>query len=262
MTTTDVEVESPPRGVGPIAWRRVLVSWLALPLSALAALLIGALLIIAFGANPLTGYHALVSGAFGGSYALASTAQKAVPLLLVAVGICIAVRASVWNIGGEGQIVVGAPGRHGHCLGPAQPACFFAYPSRSGRGRRRRCLLGRDRRFLQGLLQRQRDPEHDHAQPGGRAGDELPAVRADDQQVAVVCRHGFDTPDEAAVRALLAADHRERDAVEPRGGHSRGRRHRRVLAPVAHRVRLPHPRCRACRARPPHTPACPSNARS
>ena len=95
-------------GASALAWRRVLVSWLALPLSALAALLIGALLIIAFGANPLTGYHALVSGAFGGSYALASTAQKAVPLLLVAVGICIAVRASVWNIGGEGQIVVGA----------------------------------------------------------------------------------------------------------------------------------------------------------
>ncbi len=108
MTTTDVEVESPPRGLGPISWRRVLVTWLALPLSALAALLIGALLIIAFGANPLTGYHALLSGAFGGSYALASTAQKAVPLLLVAVGICIAVRASVWNIGGEGQIVTGA----------------------------------------------------------------------------------------------------------------------------------------------------------
>jgi simple sugar transport system permease protein len=86
----------------------LLLTWLALPLSALAALLIGALLIIAFGANPLTGYHALLSGAFGGSYALASTAQKAVPLLLVAVGICIAVRASVWNIGGEGQIVMGA----------------------------------------------------------------------------------------------------------------------------------------------------------
>ncbi len=108
MTTTDVKVESPPRAPGPTSWKRWLLTWLALPLSALAALLIGALLIIAFGANPLTGYHALLSGAFGGSYALASTAQKAVPLLLVAVGICIAVRASVWNIGGEGQIVVGA----------------------------------------------------------------------------------------------------------------------------------------------------------
>jgi simple sugar transport system permease protein len=86
----------------------LLLTWLALPLSALAALLIGALLILAFGANPITGYHALLSGAFGGSYSLASTAQKAVPLLLVAVGICIAVRASAWNIGGEGQIVTGA----------------------------------------------------------------------------------------------------------------------------------------------------------
>lgn len=90
------------------ASRRILLGWLALPLSAIAALLIGALLILAFGANPLSGYHALVSGAFGGSYALASTAQKAVPLALVAVGICIAVRANVWNIGGEGQIVTGA----------------------------------------------------------------------------------------------------------------------------------------------------------
>jgi len=88
--------------------RRLFLSWLALPLSAVAALIIGALLILAFGANPLTGYHTLVSGAFGGSYALASTAQKAVPLALVAVGICIAVRANVWNIGGEGQIVTGA----------------------------------------------------------------------------------------------------------------------------------------------------------
>jgi len=91
-----------------IQWRLLVLSWFALPLSALAALLVGALLIIAFGADPITAYHALLSGAFGGSYALASTAQKAVPLLLVATGICIAVRASVWNIGGEGQIAMGA----------------------------------------------------------------------------------------------------------------------------------------------------------
>jgi simple sugar transport system permease protein len=108
MTTTSTEVESQPRATTPLAWRRLLLGWFALPLSALAALLIGALLIAAFGADPLTGYNALFSGAFGGSYALASTAQKAVPLLLVAAGICIAVRANVWNIGGEGQIVMGA----------------------------------------------------------------------------------------------------------------------------------------------------------
>jgi general nucleoside transport system permease protein len=64
-------------------------------------------MIAALGASPLTGYHALITGAFGGSYALGSTAVKAVPLLLVGVGICIAFRANVFNIGGEGQIAMG-----------------------------------------------------------------------------------------------------------------------------------------------------------
>ncbi len=87
--------------------RRLLLSWFALPFSALAALLVGAMMLAALGTNPLTGYRALISGAFGGSYALGSTAVKAVPLLLVGVGICIAFRANVFNIGGEGQIAMG-----------------------------------------------------------------------------------------------------------------------------------------------------------
>ena len=101
-------------GVAPAAarrsrleWRRLLLSWFALPASALAALLVGAVMIAALGANPITGYHALISGAFGSSYALGSTAVKAIPLLLVGVGICIAFRANVFNIGGEGQIAMG-----------------------------------------------------------------------------------------------------------------------------------------------------------
>jgi ABC-type uncharacterized transport system permease subunit len=87
--------------------RTFLLSWFSLPLAALAALVVGAFLILAFGKNPITGYHALITGAFGGRYALASTAVKAVPLLLVGVGICIAFRANVFNIGGEGQIAMG-----------------------------------------------------------------------------------------------------------------------------------------------------------
>jgi ABC-type uncharacterized transport system permease subunit len=106
--STVAEVGAKARPGRAPGWRRLALGWLALPLSAVAALLVGALLILAFGADPVTAYHALLSGAFGGSYALASTAQKAVPLLLVAAGICIAVRASVWNIGGEGQIAMGA----------------------------------------------------------------------------------------------------------------------------------------------------------
>lgn len=89
-------------------WRRFRFTWLALPGSALAALVVGAGMLLALGANPVTGYRALLDGAFGDSYALSATAVKAVPLLLVGVGICIAFRANVFNIGGEGQIAMGA----------------------------------------------------------------------------------------------------------------------------------------------------------
>lgn len=73
-----------------------------------AALAVGALMILALGANPIDGYRAMVTGAFGSRDALADTAVRAMPLLLVGVGICIAFRAQVINIGGEGQMIAGA----------------------------------------------------------------------------------------------------------------------------------------------------------
>ncbi|HEY6961642.1 MAG TPA: ABC transporter permease [Gaiellaceae bacterium] len=87
---------------------RLRLDWLVLPSSALAALAVGAGMLAALGASPVDGYHALLTGAFGSWYALSATAVKGVPLLLVGVGICIAFRANVFNIGGEGQIAMGA----------------------------------------------------------------------------------------------------------------------------------------------------------
>ena len=74
----------------------------------LAAFALGAIMMVALGANPFTGYKALFTGAFGSKQDLADTAVKAMPLLLVGTGICISFRARVINIGGEGQIVAGA----------------------------------------------------------------------------------------------------------------------------------------------------------
>ncbi len=74
----------------------------------LAALAVGAVMLIFLGANPFEAYGALLEGAFGNINALADTLVKATPLLLVALGICIAFRGGVLNIGGEGQLVVGA----------------------------------------------------------------------------------------------------------------------------------------------------------
>jgi simple sugar transport system permease protein len=74
----------------------------------LAALAVGAVMLLVLGANPIKAYGALIEGAFGSGNALAETAVKAVPLLLVGLGICIAFRANVINIGGEGQMIIGA----------------------------------------------------------------------------------------------------------------------------------------------------------
>jgi len=74
----------------------------------LAAMVVGAFILLALGANPIEAYGALWEGAFGSANAVAETAVKAVPLLLVGLGICIAFRGNVINIGGEGQMIIGA----------------------------------------------------------------------------------------------------------------------------------------------------------
>ena len=79
------------------------------PLGAVAlALALGALLLLALGANPIVAYGSMLDGAFGNDAALFRTLTRATPLMLIAVGICIAFRAGVINIGAEGQLFIGA----------------------------------------------------------------------------------------------------------------------------------------------------------
>ncbi len=74
----------------------------------LAALAVGAVVLLFLGVNPFEAYGALIEGAFGSPNAMAETLVKATPLLLVGLGICIAFRGNVINIGGEGQMIIGA----------------------------------------------------------------------------------------------------------------------------------------------------------
>lgn len=73
-----------------------------------AALIIGAIILLRLDANPIEAFGEMLDGAFGSWDALISTALKATPLLFVGIGITIAFRANVINIGGEGQMVAGA----------------------------------------------------------------------------------------------------------------------------------------------------------
>ncbi|WP_423223740.1 ABC transporter permease [Candidatus Amarolinea aalborgensis] len=77
-------------------------------LATLLALAFGGILLLILGVNPLTAYGSLFRGAFGTVSGLTQTLSKATPLLLVGLGICIAFRGGVINIGGEGQIIIGA----------------------------------------------------------------------------------------------------------------------------------------------------------
>ncbi len=99
----------------PRSARRLSIDWqdaafkAAMPILAmLAALLIGAAMLLLLKANPLEAYATMIAGVFGSLSGFTQSLVKATPLLLVGLGICIAFRASVINIGGEGQIILGA----------------------------------------------------------------------------------------------------------------------------------------------------------
>ncbi|MGQ9599343.1 MAG: ABC transporter permease [Anaerolineae bacterium] len=76
--------------------------------SLLLALLIGAGLVALAHVSPLEAYRALFYGAFGRTYGLVDTLVKGTPLLLAGLGMVIAFKARVWNVGAEGQIYMGA----------------------------------------------------------------------------------------------------------------------------------------------------------
>lgn len=80
-----------------------------IPLVAVAlALATVALLLVAVGSNPVDAYHDMWSAALGDRFALSTTVAKTMPRLLAALGIAIALRAGLWNIGAEGQLYIGA----------------------------------------------------------------------------------------------------------------------------------------------------------
>ncbi len=74
----------------------------------LVGLLIGAFLIWLSGNDPVAAYRVMLEGAFGGQRQLTETVLKTVPLLIMALGLTVAFRSRMWNIGGEGQYYIGA----------------------------------------------------------------------------------------------------------------------------------------------------------
>lgn len=81
----------------------------ASPLLALVVtVIIGVILFVALGKDPISGLRVFFWEPIRSPYALGELAVKATPLLLIALGLAVCFRSNVWNIGAEGQYVVGA----------------------------------------------------------------------------------------------------------------------------------------------------------
>ncbi len=102
---------SGPAGPAPSV-RQPTAQWAAgpaVPLASVAfALLLGGAFVALSGNDPLKAYGALFRGAFGTPYDLTETVISAIPLALAGLSVAIAFRTGLFNIGAEGQLLVGA----------------------------------------------------------------------------------------------------------------------------------------------------------
>lgn len=116
---------------GPYSFRiekrsvpNVLLAFSGPPLSVFLGLLAAGVFLLSVGANPLIALRELLSGSFGSPQAIYGTLIKAIPLMLCGLGLSIAFRMSLWNIGAEGQLYMGAAAATWFALGhpEAHPA--------------------------------------------------------------------------------------------------------------------------------------------
>jgi ABC-type uncharacterized transport system permease subunit len=79
-------------------------------MSAGFAFLIGAIILSFSGVDPVVAYGVMLKGAFGSIRGIADTLVKTTPLLLTGLGVALAFKCRIWNIGAEGQLYMGALG--------------------------------------------------------------------------------------------------------------------------------------------------------
>jgi general nucleoside transport system permease protein len=88
----------------------------AFAVAGLATLLEAGALLVSAGIDPIDAIRNMYSAALGSKFAFGTSLNKTVPRLLPALGIALALRAGLWNIGAEGQLYLGAAGAAGAAM--------------------------------------------------------------------------------------------------------------------------------------------------
>jgi len=113
-----LRIKIEPRLDEPPAWYPAAVSLGAI----IVALILGGIVIAVAGGNPFASYAHIARASFGDIGVLSDTIVKATPIILTALACSIAFRMKLWNIGAEGQFIMGAWGASAIVLAPALPA--------------------------------------------------------------------------------------------------------------------------------------------
>lgn len=80
----------------------------SLLVSVLLAMGVGALIMVCTGHSPLEGYSALIKGALGSNRVIGNTLYKSTQLCITGLATAVASQAGIFNVGGEGQMFLGA----------------------------------------------------------------------------------------------------------------------------------------------------------
>jgi len=111
VTTTTTETPPRPPGRSAVDFLRGYFSLqpILVPICAiLLAVLVGGVIILLVGENPFTAYWALLRGMFGSGDRVAASLGRSTPFIGAALAVAFAFRAGLFNIGVEGQLLVGA----------------------------------------------------------------------------------------------------------------------------------------------------------
>ena len=187
----------PSSGGGASIGRQLLVTAIAI----LLGLLVGAVLIILSGVIgpaqtfdltlPITAYSAMLEGALGGPKAIANTLNAATPLIFAGLAVAFGFRAGLFNIGANGQFLIGA-----FCAAIVGQRDRAAVPDRARdlhlRRRPRWCRVGLHPGRPESVAGCPRSGHHDHAQQHRLPAPEPPGeqhLQGPDGDVPANARH-------------------------------------------------------------------------